>query len=283
METFRPGQHPRAGRIVSITVDRDDRVWFCHGAGGNGASVYDHGVWTGRSLEETGSLDPSMRSSACDSSGVLWFAINTGVFSYDGLSWKGYTTDNGLAAQLVRSIFVDSSNRKWFAYGSSGGITCFDGETWKTWTVADGLRSDLVTSVSEGKDGTIYACTRGGISRLEGNSWIYVPIPERLISETIFDITETPDGAIWFATACGLSRFDGVSWRTWTVDDGLPWNDVRIIVTLPDGRILLSNQWDLCYFNGESFSQPILHRKKPGRATLLPLRSTVKGLYGQTF
>jgi ligand-binding sensor domain-containing protein len=251
-KTFRKGEGPYMGRVTGIIVDLADRVWFCHGSAGNGVSVYDHGVWTHRSPAESGIPDEAVHIAACDSSGVLWFALNYRVVSFDGSAWHEYTKDNGLAAPRVRMIYVDSSNRKWFVYGSGNGVTCYDDVFWKTWTVANGLRSDAVVTVGEEGDGGVYACTIGGVMRFDGTSWKYLPNRERLISDHIFDMAQTPDGAMWFATACGLSRFDSGSWRTWTTEDGLPTNEVRAVAAGNNGVVWFIDQNKLCSFNGST-------------------------------
>ena len=157
-----------AERIVGMTTDRTGRIWFCHGAGTKGVTVFESGKWKQFTPVNSEIPNQSAYTTACDSSGAVWFACTGSVASFDGASWKEYAPADGLKNSRVRKIFVDNANRKWFVYGSDDGLTCFDGSVWKTYTMAEGLISNTVYSMGQGKDGALYACTPGGISRLAG-------------------------------------------------------------------------------------------------------------------
>jgi len=101
---------------------------------------------------------------ARDASDVWWFGTGNGVWSFDGETWKNYTTKDGLAHNMVRAIAIDADGRKWFAI--SDGVSCFDGETWKTYTIKDGLAHNYVTSLAVDLDGSIWAGTQTGASHI---------------------------------------------------------------------------------------------------------------------
>jgi len=53
---------------------------------------------------------------ATDRKNRVWLAgQDGGVVSYDGHSWKTYTTKNGLASNEVSAIVADERGRIWFA------------------------------------------------------------------------------------------------------------------------------------------------------------------------
>ena len=63
-----------------------------------------------------------------------------------------YTTEHGLADNLVASIAIDTDGVKWF--GTYGGyVSRFDGETWTTYTVSDGLADNNVRTIAIDRDG----------------------------------------------------------------------------------------------------------------------------------
>ena len=48
-----------------------------------------------------------------DSSGVMWFATDEGISSYDGYSWENYTESDGLPRTDYYRIKIDRNNTIW--------------------------------------------------------------------------------------------------------------------------------------------------------------------------
>ena len=112
------------------------------------------------------------------------------------LTWAIYTTDDGLAGNEVRDLFVDSQGRIWAGTwgGAEGGASVFTGENWTPFTVDEGLAHKDVNAVFVDREGNV-----------------------------------------WFATERGLSLFDGSEWTTYTEEDGLA-DDVVRLALLHSGR-----------------------------------------------
>ncbi len=49
-----------------------------------------------------------------DSNGMVWFATDRGVCSYNGYEFKTYTTEDGLANNTVLTIWKDWKGNFWF-------------------------------------------------------------------------------------------------------------------------------------------------------------------------
>ncbi|MHB9030269.1 MAG: ligand-binding sensor domain-containing protein [Candidatus Latescibacterota bacterium] len=267
MEVFRYPESLLSQWVSDLAVDHGGKIWCCHGNPSKGVSVYENGTFR-RVTPADGFPDAYARSVACDRTGILWFALDTGAASFNGVSWRVYTDLDGLVKGNIRQIFVDSGNRKWFSYISGRGLTCFDGETWRTWTVADGLASNTIRAVGQGGDGLIYAGTTGCVCRFAGERWEKLSNRERLLSQDIHRMAEERDGALWFATGCGISRFDGGFWRTWTVADGLPGDWVQAVSIAPDGRVWFIAEEQLCNLSGDSLT---VHPAPRDAATGKPL------------
>ena len=63
-----------------------------------------------------------------DSLGNIWFsAEGYGVYRYDGADFTRFTTENGLATNVVQSIFEDNKGQLWF--GTWQGISISDGHS----------------------------------------------------------------------------------------------------------------------------------------------------------
>ena len=136
----------------------------------------DHEVWWGtgggafRLDLKTGerrfySQPRRTKAIARDASGVWWFGTEHGAWSFDGRTWKNYTTKDGLANNRVWAIAFDGERRKWFGT-LTGGVSCFDGKTWRTWTMDDRLAADHVVSLAVDLDGSIWVGTQTGVSHI---------------------------------------------------------------------------------------------------------------------
>ena len=100
-----------------------------------------------------------------------WIGTDAGLFSHEELpgegmwpdvGWTVYTTNEGLAGDVVRSISQDKSGDIWV--GTESGLSRYDGENWETFTSADGLAGDIIYDIACDVDGTIWVVTEAGVS-----------------------------------------------------------------------------------------------------------------------
>ena len=92
-----------------------------------------------------------------DSNGNLWFGGSNGVSRFDGIRFRTFTEEDGLAlkgdSKNVFTIFEDSAGYLWV--GTSAGASRFDGVEFRNFTKKDGLvYSDV---------GTIYEDSKGNL------------------------------------------------------------------------------------------------------------------------
>lgn len=90
-----------------------------------------------------------------------------GVSHFDGEHWANYTTDDGLAGNIVYSVIRDANGVFWF--GTDKGLSRFDGRHWQTFDERDGLADDNVFAVAAAPNGDIWLGTRGSVVRLSYN------------------------------------------------------------------------------------------------------------------
>lgn len=181
--------------VYGLDTDSQDRVWF--GTEG-GVSMFDGNNWqswnhsdgmgapnenglppsknTGlgtRERHDLGVLSAGMPtynpnyvfSLIVDDKDVVWAGTwGAGVSYFDGKTWKNYTSNDGLANNLVYSILQDSEGNYWF--GTAGGVSRFDGSSWKTFNRANGLLNNHVYALAETPNGDIWVGTKGGVSRI---------------------------------------------------------------------------------------------------------------------
>lgn len=107
-------------------------------------------------------------SSAIDQRGVKWFGTwGGGLSRFDGKRWKTYTSEDGLAGDVVHALAVDPQGILWI--GTNGGVSRFDGTSFKNFTVRDGLFGGTIYSIAIDPDGSKWFGSFGGLSRYRGD------------------------------------------------------------------------------------------------------------------
>ncbi len=181
--------------VYGLDVDSKDRVWF--GTEG-GISMFDGENWQSwthkdglgapnaeglRASENTGLGTRSRHDLGLMRGGeatynpnyvfsvhitpedVLWAGTwGGGVSRFDGTSWKSFTTDDGLAGNIVYSIAQDEEGVLWF--GTNRGISRYDGTNWRNYNQHHGLADVNVYAIEVAPNGEIWAGTRSAVVRL---------------------------------------------------------------------------------------------------------------------
>ncbi len=105
-------------------------------------------------------------SMAIDRSGNKWFGTwGGGASRFDGEQWRNFTTDEGLAGNIVYAVMVDPHDGAlWF--GTNHGVSRFDGEDWMTLTTQEGLADDNVYAIAIDPDRRVWLGQKGGVDVL---------------------------------------------------------------------------------------------------------------------
>ena len=97
--------------------------------------------------------------------GVIWAGTwGGGVGRFDGKKWTNFTSQDGLAGNIVYSMVQDDKGVFWF--GTDKGVSRYDGKTWKTLGKADGLFDTNVYALAVAPNGDIWAGTKRGVVRI---------------------------------------------------------------------------------------------------------------------
>jgi ligand-binding sensor domain-containing protein len=188
--------------VYAVAVDRDDSVWF--GTEG-GVSRYNGTTWTSWTHQDglgapntqrlspsdhTGfgsltsgtehrhnltALDPEGRetynenyvfSLLVDPRGVKWIGTwGGGVARFDGTTWTNYTTQEGLAGNVVYAIAQDPTGRLWV--GTNHGLSTYDGRTWTTIRADQRSAQGDVYAVAVDPDRSVWIGYKGGVARVK--------------------------------------------------------------------------------------------------------------------
>ncbi|MBN1290933.1 MAG: T9SS type A sorting domain-containing protein [Candidatus Latescibacteria bacterium] len=261
--------------VTGITVDGNGRIWLAHDTVYNGVSVFNGNQWEWYTTWNSGLVSNQVDALASDKDGNVWLGTDKGVSRFDGVTWKTYSTKDGLAVKNVSGLYIDNRNNLWVAYEQSknAGITKFDGNVWKTYTTQDGLLHNSVTSIAQVKNEGMVFDTSEGLSLFDGVNWVNYPNNQWLLSPHIYDIAEDSEGFVWFGTKNGLTRFDGSEWLTFTSEGVLNADNFVDVETSDNGIIwCVTENGDLVSFDGSKFI------KHPIEQTWESYRSTVTGI-----
>lgn len=77
-----------------------------------------------------------------DSNGMVWFATDRGICSYNGYEFKTYTTEDGLANNTLLAIWKDRKGNFWFP-GIDGSLSIYDHEKFYPYRWNDGLKESF--------------------------------------------------------------------------------------------------------------------------------------------
>ena len=125
--------------------------------------------------------------------------------------FKNYTTDDGLAGNIVYHVMQDSKGYIWFA--TETGVSRFDGNRFVNYTVENGLSANEVLKLFEDSKGRIWFLTYSGkpsyfldgkLFNMHNDSLV-----KKLCSRSYFDILlEDKAGNLWLINSGGVIKVD---------------------------------------------------------------------------
>ncbi|GAA4323260.1 hypothetical protein GCM10023149_24090 [Mucilaginibacter gynuensis] len=159
-----------------------------------------------------------------DRKGNLWFgSIGSGVYYYDGKSFKNFTIKDGLLNNDVGSIYEDKKGNIWF--GVFGGTSRYDGKSFHNYIING-------DAMNEDRTGTTFSDR-----------------PPYEVNAIIEDKT----GKFWFATRGNTFVYDGKKFTVFT-HDHKPFKNVRSVMEDTEGNIWLGGNDGLWRYNGSIFT-----------------------------
>lgn len=137
----------------------------------------------------------------------LWFASkDSGVYYYNGKSFQHFTTREGLANNLVMSIYEDKAGNIWFG---GGGLSRYDGKSFQNYTTKDGLPFNGGRAIMEDKTGKLWIATGDGPCFYDGKTFTVLKNKDGKAFKNVWSIIGDKKGGIWFGDVDGLWRYNG--------------------------------------------------------------------------
>ena len=215
--------------IVSIAVDKQNRVWF---GGKEGVAMKDGAQVTVFSAKN-GLGDDNVTAIAATPDGSVWVGTENGASLYRGGSWKTFLTKDGLASNKIQALLADGKGNVWF--GTDKGISVYNGAKWTTYTMKNGMSwNDTKALGCDPRQGTIWAAVGDkDVNSFDGAKWnVFMDIQSGITS-----IMVDSQGRVWFGSATGLVKFNGEEWISDAKQLGVPAAQVKQMYCDGDGNL----------------------------------------------
>lgn len=185
--------------------------------------------------------------------GLLWAATDGGlvVWAWATGEVTRFTTEHGLAENIVTSTAVGRDGALWFGT-ESGGLSRYDGASWQTFTTADGLPSNHITDLLVTADGMLWVATDAGVGQYDGRRWYnHTRTIFQVPGEQIRRLAVAPDGVtLWVGTDQGVAWWNGRRWQEAAHVGSGSINDIQDLAITPDGMVWAATPGGLKRYDG---------------------------------
>ncbi|MCF6808484.1 hypothetical protein L3V79_08800, partial [Thiotrichales bacterium 19S9-12] len=207
-------------QVRSLFIDQNQKIYAGTYGGGLYTSEDDGTSWQRTNADDTNGLNSNNVNSVfvTEPDDTIYLGTDNGLSIYNGESWSTITTTNGLASNVVQSVFVDGDN---IYTGTTNGLSIYNGEFWSTITTTNALASNYVQSVFVDGD-NIYTGTTNGlsISKNQGSSWTTVNSDtDGFATNNNITSIYVHDHKVYVGTYGGglsVSEDHGSTWKTYT-------------------------------------------------------------------
>jgi ligand-binding sensor domain-containing protein len=128
------------------------------------SSIYSQAYQIKNYSVDNGITQPYVYTINQGKKGYLYIGTGNGICKYDGVGFKTYETQDGLAENFITTSYEDNLHNIWFGH-MEGNITYYDGKTFKAFAI-DKFSTSPVTSIVGDNNGYVWCATQNnGIFR----------------------------------------------------------------------------------------------------------------------
>lgn len=261
--------------IVAALEDSRGNLWF--GTNGQGVARYDGISLQYFSIAE-GLVGDVVTGIAEDGDGHLWFGTHTGASRFDGKTFTGFGSTEGLLGSGCK-VLVDRNGTLWA--GTSDGVFRFDGKRFNAFELPIPVIDTPSYKMSPGKVWDLFEDSKGNIwfgrdgygackyapgssTGAGSKSFTHFTKKDGLCSNNVASIVEDARGNIWFGSITsdfpptkegGVSRYNGRAFTQFPEVKGLTANDIYNLYTDRSGNIWIGAVRVGAYrFDGTTFT-----------------------------
>ncbi len=222
--------------IRSIAQDHEGNIWV---GTNRGISIIDgNEKEVSKKLKTNFSLPHKKVRSLQAQGEIMWIGTDEGLCKYENDQIEVISTEDGLASDLILSLFIDKKNQLWV--GTEGGLNKISNNSIQEWTTENGLIADRVRTITEDHLGNIWVGTSQGISIFNSESFINLNKQNGLPNERIRCFATDSFNNVWIGTFFGgIMRFNHQDFIAYTPTDGLVSNQILSIAEDEQGGIIV--------------------------------------------
>ena len=188
-----------------VTATNDGRIWA-----GTRTGLYSATAETANSagpLPGLPSNEITSLATAASIDGGLWIGTAKGLALLKNGSLTTYTTQDGLPAEWVESIFEDREGATWVA--TSRGLARVVHGHIEALGSPEGLSTESVLSMFEDREGSLWLGTEsGGMEMLHDQKFMTYTTVDGLSNNLVRSVMQDRSGAVWIGTdGGGVDRF----------------------------------------------------------------------------
>ncbi len=189
--------------VLSLLEGRDGVLWLGMDFEG-GLNCFD-GTFTNPFPRPSDLINAPVRVLHEDRQGGLWIGTSSGLSFFQNGKFRTFTSDQGLAGNMVLAIAEDAEGGLWF--GTTNGLSFWDGKTFRNFTTGEGLSHNMVTALHPARDKSLWIGTGGGgLNRMVAGRFAACTTGDGLYSDEIYEIVEDDFGFFWFSCRRGIFR-----------------------------------------------------------------------------
>jgi signal transduction histidine kinase len=182
----------------------------------------------------------------------LWLGTESdGLYVLRDQKFAMYTSKDGLASDLARSIFQARNGTVWI--GTNGGLGRFADGRFSSITAKDGLSSNAILALAEDGQGNLLAGTPDGLNVIRGGHITVITTADGLADDFVRSVYEDSDSSVWIGTRRGLSHWVNGKFKTYSQTDGLGSDFVGTLLRGRDGSLWIATLGGLTRFADGKF------------------------------
>ncbi|WP_420643268.1 two-component regulator propeller domain-containing protein [Candidatus Leptofilum sp.] len=225
--------------VSSLNQDSSGQIWATFASVGQGAAIFNPNgdSWQTVSCPVSGPASPNVRQIMQTADGLLWFATEAGVATFDTQTqrWNLLTEENGLPSSQIRALALHPDSTVWV--GTSAGLAVSVNGRFTT------QLSDDIRELAIGPNGTVWFITSDAVWRIRGDQTEILRSPP--VSQ-VYDVLATAEG-FWLAADEGVAFFNGAQgangrWVRFSSGTELPGNRATALGVAADGTVWASSE-----------------------------------------
>ncbi|MEX0724279.1 MAG: two-component regulator propeller domain-containing protein [Gracilimonas sp.] len=231
---------------LAIYQDKNGVIWT--GTAGAGMNRIENGEIT--NITPDYGLENGVVLGIYGVDDFIYLGTGSGLYRYNpetDLVDRFFTTDDGLASNIVQAIYQDSRGQVWVTSRSGGIHKLHNHQEIERVDVPDRFQSAEFISIFEDRNRNIwFSTTSTGILKLDGNDNLTgYSLHHGPSSEMVLSMYEDPEGSIWAGTNEGLLVLKDGDFKLFNRSNGLQFNGIFRMIEDDHGYLWTSGNFGI--------------------------------------